>query len=173
MAKINYDDNISITSILDKLPNENVANNLREEYDSLTVLIGNMLKSLKDNPTTAVKTRTETLKMYTAMRDACLNNILRYLATNSGSQEVVQSIMHDYQVKLQGHYSNTAIGIAAIGKIIKAHFAILPITRLAVLQSRRSSTRRMTTVIADLISPVGSLGLTHKNVYVLTVEREL
>lgn len=35
MAKINYDDNISITSILDKLPNENVANNLREEYDSL------------------------------------------------------------------------------------------------------------------------------------------
>jgi hypothetical protein len=49
MAKINYDDNISITSILDKLPNENVANNLREEYDSLTVLIGNMLKSLKDN----------------------------------------------------------------------------------------------------------------------------
>lgn len=116
MAKINYDDNISITSILDKLPNENVANNLREEYDSLTVLIGNMLKSLKDNPTTAVKTRTETLKMYTAMRDACLNNILRYLATNSGSQEVVQSIMHDYQVKLQGHYSNTAIGIAAIGK---------------------------------------------------------
>ena len=116
MAKINYDDNISITSILDKLPNENVANNLREEYDSLTVLIGNMLKSLKDNPTTAVKTRTETLKMYTAMRDACLNNILRYLATNSGSQEVVQSIMHDYQVKLQGHYSNTAIGIAAIGR---------------------------------------------------------
>ena len=116
MAKINYDDNISITSILDKLPNENVANNLREEYDSLTVLIGNMLKSLKDNPTTAVKTRTETLKMYTAMRDACLNNILRYLATNSGSQAVVQSIMHDYQVKLQGHYSNTAIGIAAIGK---------------------------------------------------------
>ena len=116
MAKINYDDNISITSILDKLPNENVANNLREEYDSLTVLIGTMLKSLKDNPTTAVKTRTETLKMYTAMRDACLNNILRYLATNSGSQEVVQSIMHDYQVKLQGHYSNTAIGIAAIGK---------------------------------------------------------
>jgi hypothetical protein len=116
MAKINYDDNISITSILDKLPNENVANNLREEYDSLTVLIGNMLKSLKDNPTTAVKTRTETLKMYTAMRDACLNNILRYLATNSGSQSVVQSIMHDYQVKLQGHYSNTAIGIAAIGK---------------------------------------------------------
>lgn len=116
MAKINYDDNISITSILDKLPNENVANNLREEYDSLTVLIGNMLKSLKDNPTTAVKTRTETLKMYTAMRDACLNNILRYLATNSGSQAVVQSIMHDYQVKLQGHYSNTAIGIAAIGQ---------------------------------------------------------
>lgn len=116
MAKINYDDNISITSILDKLPNENVANNLREEYDSLTVLIGNMLKSLKDNPTTAVKTRTETLKMYTAMRDACLNNILRYLATNSGSQAVVQSIIHDYQVKLQGHYSNTAIGIAAIGK---------------------------------------------------------
>jgi hypothetical protein len=116
MAKINYDDNISITSILDKLPNENVANNLREEYDSLTVLIGNMLKSLKDNPTTAVKTRTETLKMYTAMRDACLNNILRYLATNSGSQAVVQSIMHDYQVKLQGHYSNTAIGIAAIGR---------------------------------------------------------
>ncbi len=116
MAKINYDDNISITSILDKLPNENVANNLREEYDSLTVLIGNMLKSLKDNPTTAVKTRTETLKMYTAMRDACLNNILRYLATNSGSQSVVQSIMHDYQVKLQGHYSNTAIGIAAIGR---------------------------------------------------------
>lgn len=116
MAKINYDDNISITSILDKLPNENVANNLREEYDSLTVLIGNMLKSLKDNPTTAVKTRTETLKMYTAMRDACLNNILRYLATNSGSQSVVQSIMHDYQVKLQGHYSNTAIGIAAIGQ---------------------------------------------------------
>jgi hypothetical protein len=50
------------------------------------------------------------------MRDACLNNILRYLATNSGSQAVVQSIMHDYQVKLQGHYSNTAIGIAAIGK---------------------------------------------------------
>ncbi len=116
MAKINYDDNISITSILDKLPNENVANNLREEYDSLTVLIGNMLKSLKDNPTTAVKTRTETLKMYTAMRDACLNNILRYLATNSGSQAVVQSIIHDYQVKLQGHYSNTAIGIAAIGR---------------------------------------------------------
>lgn len=116
MAKINYDDNISITSILDKLPNENVANNLREEYDSLTVLIGTMLKSLKDNPTTAVKTRTETLKMYTAMRDACLNNILRYLATNSGSQAVVQSIMHDYQVKLQGHYSNTAIGIAAIGQ---------------------------------------------------------
>lgn len=116
MAKINYDDNISITSILDKLPNENVANNLREEYDSLTVLIGTMLKSLKDNPTTAVKTRTETLKMYTAMRDACLNNILRYLATNSGSQSVVQSIMHDYQVKLQGHYSNTAIGIAAIGQ---------------------------------------------------------
>lgn len=116
MAKINYDDNISITSILDKLPNENVANNLREEYDSLTVLIGTMLKSLKGNPTTAVKTRTETLKMYTAMRDACLNNILRYLATNSGSQSVVQSIMHDYQVKLQGHYSNTAIGIAAIGK---------------------------------------------------------
>ena len=116
MAKINYDDNISITSILDKLPNENVANNLREEYDSLTVLIGNMLKSLKDNPTTAVKARTETLKMYTAMRDACLNNILRYLATNSGSQSVVQSIMRDYQVKLQGHYSNTAIGIAAIGR---------------------------------------------------------
>ena len=116
MAKINYDDNISITSILDKLPNENVANNLREEYDSLTVLIGTMLKSLKDNPTTAVKTRTETLKMYTAMRDACLNNILRYLATNSGSQAVVQSIIHDYQVKLQGHYSNTAIGIAAIGR---------------------------------------------------------
>ena len=116
MAKINYDDNISITSILDKLPNENVANNLREEYDSLTVLIGTMLKSLKDNPTTAVKTRTETLKMYTAMRDACLNNILRYLATNSGSQAVVQSIMHDYQVKLQGHYSNTAIGIATIGR---------------------------------------------------------
>lgn len=116
MAKINYDDNISITSILDKLPNENVANNLREEYDSLTVLIGTMLKSLKDNPTTAVKARTETLKMYTAMRDACLNNILRYLATNSGSQSVVQSIMHDYQAKLQGHYSNTAIGIAAIGK---------------------------------------------------------
>ena len=116
MAKINYDDNISITSILDKIPNDIVANNLREEYDSLTVLIGNMLKSLKDNPTTAVKTRTETLKMYTAMRDACLNNILRYLATNSGSQAVVQSIMHDYQVKLQGHYSNTAIGIAAIGR---------------------------------------------------------
>ena len=116
MAKINYDDNSSIASILDKLPNENVANNLREEYDSLTVLIGTMLKSLKDNPTTAVKTRTETLKMYTAMRDACLNNILRYLATNSGSQSVVQSIMHDYQAKLQAHYSNTAIGIAAIGK---------------------------------------------------------
>ena len=116
MAKINYDDNISITSILDKLPNENVANNLREEYDSLTVLIGTMLKSLKDNPTTAVKSRTETLKMYTAMRVACLNKFLRYLATNSGSQSVVQSIMHDYQVKLQGHYSNTAIGIAAIGK---------------------------------------------------------
>ena len=155
MAKINYDDNISITSILDKLPNENVANNLREEYDSLTVLIGTMLKSLKDNPTTAVKTRTETLKMYTAMRDACLNNILRYLATNSGSQSVVQSIMHDYQVKLQGHYSNTAIGIAAIGKEVSLTEAQQAQLSKLLIDFGDVSTKLLTLTVSKLWAELG------------------